>query len=391
MAVPNSGQLSLKNLARERFYYDYNYPRNAIYLWDYETESRRIYSDLVSPKPPISLRDLHEGSPISNTVTYYDTINTLSAFRPDQIFPYSMSEFYRYNEDYGPSVQDGTYSVFLRHGFFLFTSEDTKILGLAPLSYLPTTDTYFYNPDDLVFERFQSNDNVRPSEWRKSYLLVDEFRNKFIRPNVVFYNNTANQFKNDVCVSGNWVFLDENLDAILDEDEQLSGWDSRPLYNATSIGQRGTAFSGDTSVPSGVTSWTNIPFTEDASFAINRWAIRSGSTTSAGTGPSYEVIFLRNGYVYIDSFHVVRDFWLSIGGALDSNNNLSKYFYFESSGSTVGHKWFRWSDFRIVPSNAKYLTFCYSAWSENGHLDFSNDYLQIFFESQGITPPPTFG
>lgn len=416
MAVPSSGELSLTKIARERFYNDYDYPRDIIVFYNTQTGTvTSPYSILnetnvptgpnahlvVGPKPPLFLSDLHQGSPLPtsqfdiNPKNYYDTLNPLSASRPDNQSPYSMSEFYGYNEDYGPSVQDGYYSAFLRYGFFLFTSDDTQSVGFSPISYMPTDLTYFYNRDDIVFERFQSNDNVRPSEWRKSYLAVDEFVGKFIRPNVVFYNNVAGQFRNDVCISGNWVFLDANLNVILDNDNEPRGWDSRPQYNATSIGQRGTAFSGNTALPTSVTSWVNIPYTEDPIFANNRWTINAGATQSAGTGPSFEVIFLRNKYTYIDSFRTgnrkLEDFWLSIGGAIDSNNNLSKYFYFESSGSTVGHKWFRWSDFRIVPSNAKYLTFCYSAFSNNGHLDFTNDYLEVFLESEGIEPPPTFG
>lgn len=412
MAVPSSGELSLTKIARERFYNDYYYPRDAIVFWNNQTSSIMSVVDeinisvnaavglVVGPKPPIFLSDLHQGSPLPtsefdiNPKNYYDTLNTLSLNRPDNQAPYSMSEFYGYNEDYGPSSQNGFYSAFLRYGFFLFTSQDTEAVGTFPLSYMPTDLTYFYNRDDIVFERFQSNNNVRPSEWRKSYLVVDEYAGRFIRPNVVFYNNVAGQFRNDVCISGNWVFLDADLNVILDNDDQPQGWDSRPLYNATSVGQRGTAFSGDTSLPSSVTSWVNIPYTEDPIFATNRWTINAGATQSSGTGPSYEVIFLKNKYTYTDLYRSgvdkIEDFWLSIGGVLDPNNNLSKYFYFESSGSTVGHKWFRWSDFRGVPSNAKYLTFCYSAWSNNGHLDFTNDYLEVFLESEGIEPPPTF-
>lgn len=89
MAIPSSGTLSLRNVAREKRYNNYN--------------------TSTSPGSNLSLTNMSTGN-------QFGSINTANTFanRPDGIAPHSMSEWYAYDHDKTlvatPSVSTGTIS-----------------------------------------------------------------------------------------------------------------------------------------------------------------------------------------------------------------------------------------------------------------------------------------
>ena len=82
MAVPASGSISLKKLAKEKNFDDYN--------------SNGVVSGAIS------LRDVTLGGSVNSGLTY-DVTNSISPSHPNNEASYGMSEFYSYDHDYAGS------------------------------------------------------------------------------------------------------------------------------------------------------------------------------------------------------------------------------------------------------------------------------------------------
>lgn len=217
------------------------------------------------------------------------------------------------------------------------------------------------------------------SNWRAIYydLTSNGFSaNTNIRPYVVF-NQSNVDLRNDVAISIEWRFLDENFNEMQSlfhsEDSYATG---AYEHSFRDIGQRSMQFvSGSTREnPEDVYVWHDIPFGNFSGNRIDRkWNKNVGSTPTSGTGPNSGAFYGGGG-----------NEWLTGSGVA--------YFYYESSGTSYPvpvREWFRWKNFRTIPAGTKYLSFCYNASSEDGESDYLNDYLKVFLESDGgLSPPP---
>ena len=83
MAVPSSGQLLMRFLAKEKLYDD--------------------YSSVQGITGPISMYDLVYGGNTNGSGHSYDTTNLNSPSFPDNVAPHSFSEWYSYDHDYAGS------------------------------------------------------------------------------------------------------------------------------------------------------------------------------------------------------------------------------------------------------------------------------------------------
>lgn len=365
MAVPSSGEISLRRVASERYF--------SRYVNTYEYEGID-YS--TTPIGPASLKDLSQGNVESLQFPYYDPINTDSPSKPNQLAPHAMSEFYGYDEDYISSLSEQFYKVFRRRGWFLSTYIEFLDDPLYPIVIVPEK-----NQDPFVLFD-ESGDQY--SRWRQVHIPVDQFKGKYIRPYALFTQSNLD-FRNDVALSGEWWFLDSNLTTI-----DTSSW--RWVSAFGNVGQWGTTLDpSNQSQPEGVLAWQDIDFNEDSSLPPDRegrWSIDQLETASNGTGPFDEARFAIQ--------TSTRQYWTSSSDStyrfIGSGTTRSKYFYFEASGSysTPKYAWWRFKDFKQVPQNADFLTFCYSAWSQDKKEDWENDILEVFFEVFSIEPPPTF-
>lgn len=284
---------------------------------------------------------------------------------------------------------NASYLTFCYHAF----SEDPEtwdddylqvFVAASPTDPTPTTTfteivfklgaKLYSGPDATI-----NNDLYVGSNWRA--IFYDLSANGFntgtnIRPYVLF-NQSNVDLRNDVAISIEWRFLDENFNEIQSlwhsENEYASNAYERSWRDA---GQRSMEFvSGSTREnPEDVYIWHDIPFSDFNTNRIDRkWNKNLNGTPTSGTGPTSGVFYGSGSNQWFPSSQV-------------------SYFYYESSGTSYPvpvREWFRWKNFRMIPSGAKYLSFCYNAYSEDGEADYANDYLKVFLESDGgITPPP---
>jgi hypothetical protein len=232
----------------------------------------------------------------------------------------------------------------------------------------------------------QNNDQYVGDGWRAIY--YDLSANSFtagtnIRPHVIF-NQSNVDLRNDVAISIEWVFLDENFGEIQSLWHSYDGYNNQYFGNSwRDIGQRSMEFvSGSTQEnPEDVYIWHDIPFDNFNANRIDRkWNKDINNTPTSGTGPSDGVIYNFS----TKEWEVIR--------TVQGGQFTAPYFYYESSGTSYPvpvREWFRWKNFRTIPAGTKYLSFCYNAQSEDGESDYLNDYLKVFLESDGgITPPP---
>jgi len=378
MAVPNTGQISMLEIAKERFFREYGY-----------LEGQDAFPDLDGKvlgenDQPISLRELTISSTVfpyssirdANRDIIYPLLNSDSASKPNTIAPYSMSEFKNYDEDYIASISNGYYESFKRTGYLLETSYD------------------IYNTDFKIkiFENdIFGNPQQRVTSWRRVDIPVDQYVGEQIRPTAVFKQSVAVEFRNDVAVSGQWIFLDADRSPILGSNSEYVRWECKPNYFYSDLGQWCTGFSsGDESIPESTLTWQDIAFDEDLTLPSdrnNRWSIDAEDTASSNTGPIEDAI-----YSFSQEIWVTSSDDRGYADRIDSFGNRTKWFYYEASGNSVAPKyaWWRWKSYLAVPSNAKYLTFAYNAYSVNAD-EWEDDYLQVFFDVFALAPPPTFG
>lgn len=368
MAVPNAGQIRLSRLAKERFFRDYGYGEGF-------------------PDKSISLRELSISSTVfpysfirdRNNDPIYPLINTSSPSHPNSAAPYAMSEFLNYNEDYIGVLSDDFVEVFRRDGSLLESFFD-----------LQETDENI-----VIFENFLLGiPQERITLWERVDIPIDEFRSVYIRPYVVFKQSVAGQFRNDVAVSGQWVFLDSDRSPILGSGGEYIRWESKPNYTYTATGQWANSLFGDTSTPESALGWKDIAFDEDLTLPSDRndrWSIDAEDTASNDTGPQEDAI-----YSFSQEIWVTSEDDRGYADRIDSFGNRTKWFYYESSGNVTAPKynWFRFEEYLEVPSNASYVTFAYNATGFGDNINhWQDDYLQIWFDvnlTGGISPPPTF-
>ena len=337
MAVPSNGSLNMSGLAKEKLFDDYNSSSTAI--------------------GPIYMSDLVTGGNSSGSAQSYDVTNTSSPFFPDNLTPHAFGEWYGYNHDAQAQTGFGYYELFERAYPLLFTA-----------------GSYALNPDPIVRAATGGQD----PRWRSFDLPVpSEWANMFIRPQALFYQSNQD-FRNDVALSAQWVWLDSSKEFISTAFSL-----SETGYPSPNTGQKedGQAFPLDD--PEANRSWKNIT----SLINNNEWSIETLETPSNGTGPEEDPFYGPDPSTVQD--RGVR--WYQVGGEME---NRPRYFYYESSGAYTPpqHKWWRYENPVQVPSGARYLSFAYSAWSEDGAIDFENDYLKVWIElvDMGIAPPPTF-
>lgn len=342
MAVPSSGSLNMSGLAKEKLFDDYN--------------------SSGTPIGPIFMSDLVTGGNSSGSALSYDTTNTNSISYPDNVTPHRFSEWFGYDHDAQVQTGFGHYEVFTREYPELFTG-----FGSA-------------NPDGIVIDASE-DEFVTEFRWRFVDVQIPvDWRGLYIRPEALFYQSNQD-FRNDVALSGHWVFLSS------DKSQFASAFNIEGTgFPAGNTGQKeiGQAFPLDD--PEANRSWQDIT----SLINNNEWSIETLETPSNGTGPREDPAYISDPFA--PPFSIGRGTrWYQEGG---EQSNRRRYFYYESSGSYTPpqHKWWRYKNPVQVPSWASYISFCYSAWSEDGAIDFQNDYLKVWLElvDFGITPPPTF-
>jgi hypothetical protein len=93
MAVPSSGTLSIRGLAREKVYDN--------------------YSSTLTPTAPYSMYDLVNGGNTKGSGVSFDATNTDSPNYPNTSTPHKMSEWYGYDHDYTcPGADYGPYTCY---------------------------------------------------------------------------------------------------------------------------------------------------------------------------------------------------------------------------------------------------------------------------------------
>jgi hypothetical protein len=376
MAVPNAGQLSLLEIAKERYFREYGY---LVGLDTFPDLDSKFLGDIAQP---ISLRELTISSTVfpyssirdPNSDIIYPLINTQSLSRPNTTAPYGMSEFRNYDEDKIASLTSGYYEIFKRTGLFLCTSPDVY-------------------RGDLRIISFENSDFGVPVQeyrgWKRVDIPVDQYVGELIRPMAVFKQSVADQFENDVAVSGQWIFLDSDRSPITGSNGEYVRWESKPNYFYSDLGQWATSLSGDESLPSSPVSWQDIAFDEDLTLPSdrnNRWSIDAEDTASVRTGPEDDAI-----YSFSQEIWVTSEDDRGYADRIDSFGNRTKWFYYEASGNPTAPKyaWWRWKNYIEVPSNARYVTFAYNARSLSTSL-WVDDYLQVFIDAFILAPPLTF-
>lgn len=375
MAVPSSGPLNMSKLAKEKLYDDYDSTNSFI--------------------GPIFMSDLVTGGSASGSGENYDITNTGSPSYPDNVTPHAFSEWRGYDHDYVTCAPFGFYEMFVRQGSQIYTGVEPEYATIA-------------SPDPKVL---RANPFGAPSKWRwfsinlQDPLAAAQFIDGCaIRPQVYFENNGGADLRGDVCISGDWLFLDENgqvtdyqpLTGGTNEIEyypRVTGWTIRPNKIPSELGQRGF-YSGDPTNPENVVAWSSLAYGSTLQTSDN-WNYNSGPTPTSGTGPDLNVYldpYRGSGFAVWLADNILDPFmYINDPTVVQTSNG---YFYYEASGSyaTPSYNWWRWKEPRYVPPTAKYLTFAYCAWSEDGPSTFTNDKLKVFIESvdASIEPPPTF-
>lgn len=373
MAVPNAGQVSLAKTAKERYFKDYFYNVSDSELGSVSLRELSISSTVF---PFSAIRDPNE-DPI------YPLINTSSPSHPDSNTPHAMSEFRGYNEDYIATLSDDIVEVFRRDGYLLETDENNSVLLNNDIDIVVFENDIFGTPQP------------RTTNWKRVDIPIDEFQGAYIRPYAVFKQAVAAQFRNDVAVSGQWVFLDSSRSPILGNGGEYIRWECKPNYTYSATGQWADYIFGDPSLPSSAVGWKDIAFDEDLTLPSDRndrWSIDAEDTASNNTGPSEDAI-----YSFSNEIWVTSEDDRGIADRIDSFGNRTKWFYYEASGNSTAPKynWWRFEEFLEVPLNAYYVTFAYNAFNQTDVTEWLDDYLQVWFDVSltggGITPPPTFG
>lgn len=381
MAVPSSGQLDMSGLAKEKLFDDYN--------------------SSSTPTGPIFMSDLVTGGNSSGSALSYDTTNTSSASFPNNTTPHEFSEWYGYDHDTAVGTPIGYYEMFLRQGFQLYTGIESQYSGIVSPDPTVVTANPFGGPTRWRWFSIDLLNSNAPAQFPQGTL---------IRPQMLFADFNGPNLRNDVAISGDWLYLDANGQVVdfepflnLDSPDTYSefyprytGFTVRPYKYPSNIGQKSISVSGDATQPTSTITWQDLSYGVETQTG-GTWNYNLGTTPSNGTGPEDNV--------YLDpyrggSFAV----WVQ-GTIVDPENpffdpnpqtNNGHFYYEASSGFTSpNYSWFRWKTPTYVPANARYLTFAYCAWSEDGPSTFAIDYLKGFIEvvdpsEFNITPPPTF-
>ena len=395
MAVPSSGSLNMSGLAKEKLYDDYNSSSTAI--------------------GPIFMSDLVTGGNSSGSAESYDATNTSSSSFPNNATPHAFSEWYGYNHDATVGPAFGYYEMFLREGFQLYTGVEPEYSG-------------FDSPDPTVVD---ANPFGGPTRWR--WFSIDLLNpsapaqfpeGTLIRPQMLFADFNGPNLRNDVAISGDWLYLDANgqvvdfepftssegvefnefgpIVPLEDQDTYTEfypryvGFTIRPYKYPSNVGQKSIAVLGDPAQPTSSITWQDVNYGTETQNG-GTWNYNLGTTPSNGTGPEDNV--------YLDPYRGFS-FAVWVQGTIadpqdpffDPNpQTVNGHFYYEASNGFLSpnYSWFRWKTPTYVPANARYLTFAYCAWSEDGPSTFAIDYLKGFIEvvdpsGLSITPPPTF-
>ena len=334
MAVPSSGEISLQRLSKELL--------NDDYL------AGGAFNTNVSLTEMSTFTGSFSGESLNT--------NNATADRPDGSTPHSVSEFYSYDHDKTSGLPSaptaGFYEVLYRYDEYLYTGD--------------WQDGNPDNPDPVIMDFNESNfPNGKESRWRAVSIpipsLWKNYSNIRITPYVLFYQSNQD-FRNDVAISGQWAFIDYFGNV----EEYMYSANSTLGTTEYSNGQYASSLSTPYTTPSTSWTWTDLPsgFT-----SVNaRWNRETLETDSNGTGPEEdpEIIETASG----------PDIWTTRGS---EDLNRPYYYYWESSGTyTNAYGHFRWKENRAIPSNAYTITFAYSAWSEDGVSDFTNDYLKVW-------------
>lgn len=121
MAVPSSGALSMRGLAREKVYDN--------------------YSSASTPTAPYSMYDLVNGGNTNGSGVSFDATNTNSSSYPNTSTPHQMSEWYSYDHDAIATTS------FIGTPGLSVSNEDNDIDDVcAPLR----TNTYYHNGDTAI-------------------------------------------------------------------------------------------------------------------------------------------------------------------------------------------------------------------------------------------------
>lgn len=375
MALPTTGPISLLDIFKEKFFKDSDYPDPPHGMHPVSLTEMTVGTDFFP------LRDLNEEP-------YVDGVNTQSSPRPDGSVPHAMSEFRGYNEDAITSL-GSVYDMLKRQGQGL----NSLTLSSNHINIISQKDILVPLYTDFPLD-FQGPVLDGYLTWRQVDIPVDSFRGVYITPRVLFKQAAAGNFKNDVGVSGMWVFLDANKNPILGQNNEYIRWDMKPnYYYSASAWKSNVIYSTDAQPPTAASAWTPILFDDDIvlppSDVLNgRWTIDGETTPSNGTGPNEEIIYYL-GATYPNVWYSSQDDRNEYP-ALDSYNNRTKYLFYESSGISTAptYNWMRFDRALQVPSNASYLTFCYDAYSEE-QLTWNDDYLQVFLETSQTDPTVT--
>lgn len=350
MAVPSSGEISLQRLSKELL--------NDDYL------AGGVFNTNISLTEMSTFTGSFSGESLNT--------NNATADRPDGSTPHSVSEFYNYDHDKTsgtPSAPTaGFYEVLYRYDEYLYTGD--------------WEDTNPDNPDTVVYDYNESNfPNGKESRWRAVSIPIPSswknYSNIRITPYVLFYQSNQD-FRNDVAISGQWVFLDSSGNV----EEYMYSANSTLGNTEFDAGAYASSLSTPYTTPSTSWTWTSLggtyptasggPFTNVEA----RWNRETLETPSNGTGPEEdpEIIETASG----------PDVWTTRGNEVLSGARHF-YYYWESSGTyTEAYGHFRFIEKRAIPSAATHISFCYSAWSEDGVSDFTNDYLKVWLYLQYI-------
>jgi hypothetical protein len=365
MALPTTGPISFLQLFKEKFFRDASYqtPPNGV---DNISLTEMTVGTGFFPSKNLNIEPFVKG------------VNIFSTDRPDSSQPYAMSEFRGYNEDAIGTLVRTYYDSFKRQGYLAIASFYNKDI------LIPVYEDAPFDFDGPEFNGY--------SVWRQVDITVDEFRNGYIRPQVVFKQNGAGEFRNDIAVSGQWIFLDEGKAPILGENGEYIRWEIKPNYFYSASVEKAISQNPFTPPenPDSVIEWKPILFDDDIVVPpdVNgKWSIDAEGTPTSETGPNEEIIyFLGSIYpkIWYESVDDRNEY-----PALDIYSNRTKYLFYESSGVSTAptYNWMRWNRFLQVPSNASYLTFCYHGFSSAPET-FEDDYLQVYFDAGPTDPTP---